>query len=251
MILNDQVIVVAGGAGLIGQAFCEGISKMGGVAVIADVNSAKASEISKGIPKSYYVGMDVTSKDSIGSAIKKVFAEYGKIDAFVNSAYPKVAHYGRHFFDVSYEDFCSMVSQHLGGAFLTSQKFAEFFIKQGYGNIINISSVYGVVPPRFEIYNGTEMTTPIEYAAIKSGLIHMTRYLAQYLKNKNIRVNCISPGGIMDDQPREFVQRYRSHCGSKGMLDSRDLFGALAFLLSTDSQYITGQNIIVDDGFVL
>ena len=158
----------------------------------------------------------------------------------VNAAYPRNKNYGRHFFDVEYEDFCENVSVHLGGYFLTSQQFAKYFAETGCGNIINISSVYGVIAPKFEIYKDTPMTMPVEYAAIKSALIHLTKYMAKYLKDKNVRVNCISPGGILD-----------KHCLSKGMLDPEDIMGALVFLLSDASKFINGQNIIVDDGFTL
>jgi len=126
-----------------------------------------------------------------------------------------------------------------------------YFQKQGYGNIINISSIYGVISPKFEIYNNTGMTTPVEYAAIKSGMLHLTKYMAKYFKGKNIRVNAISPGGILDGQPEEFLKKYNKQCLTKGMLDKNDLNGALVFLLSDMSKFVNGQNLIVDDGFVL
>jgi NAD(P)-dependent dehydrogenase (short-subunit alcohol dehydrogenase family) len=92
---------------------------------------------------------------------------------------------------------------------------------------------------------------PVEYSAIKSGLIHLTKYMAKYLKGKNIRVNTLSPGGILDKQPQEFLNSYKDLSLNKGMLDKEDLTGSLIFLLSDQSKYINGQNIIVDDGFTL
>ena len=139
----------------------------------------------------------------------------------------------------------------LGGYFTTSQQFAKFFKIQGYGNIINISSIYGVIAPRFEVYYGTQMTTPVEYAAIKSGLIHLTKYMAKYFKGMNIRVNTLSPGGIFDSQPEVFLKNYKKECLNKGMLDKGDLNGTLVYLLSNMSKYVNGQNIVVDDGFGL
>jgi len=126
-----------------------------------------------------------------------------------------------------------------------------YFQKQGYGNIINISSIYGVISPKFEIYDNTEMTMPVEYAAIKSGMLHLTKYMAKYFKGNNIRVNAISPGGILDSQPEEFLKKYNQECLTKGMLNGCDLNGTLVFLLSDMSMYINGQNIVVDDGFSL
>lgn len=175
----------------------------------------------------------------------------GKIDALVNCAYPRNKNYVRDFLEVEFQDFCENINIHLGGYFLTCQQFIKFFLKQRHGNIINFSSIYGVIPPRFEIYENTKMIMPVEYAAIKSAIIHLTKYMAKYLKGKNIRVNCISPGGILDKQPEVFLSSYRKYCLNKGMLDKSDVVGIVIFLLSDLSMYINGQNIIVDDGFSL
>ena len=139
----------------------------------------------------------------------------------------------------------------LGGYFLTSQQFAKYFHKQGYGNIINLASIYGVIAPRFEVYNNTPMTMPVEYAAIKSGLIHLTKYMAKYFKGKNIRVNTISLGGIEDKQPEAFLKAYKDFCLNKGMLNAKDVSGTVLYLLSDLSEFVNGQNIVVDDGFTL
>ena len=139
----------------------------------------------------------------------------------------------------------------LGGYFLTSQQFATYFEKQGCGNIINLASIYGVIAPRFEIYDNTPMTMPVEYAAIKSGLIHLTKYMAKYFKRKNIRVNTISLGGIEDKQPEPFLKAYKEFCLNKGMLNAKDISGTVLYLLSDLSEFVNGQNIVVDDGFTL
>lgn len=152
---------------------------------------------------------------------------------------------------MEYSDFVENLSSNLGGYFLASQRYAKYFQKQGYGNIVNIASIYGVVAPKFDIYDETEMTSPVEYAVIKAGLIHLTKYMAKYLKGKNIRINTISPGGILNNQPKQFLKKYNNQCSTKGMLDAKDLNGTLIFLLSDASSYLNGQNIVVDDGFCL
>jgi len=195
--------------------------------------------------------MDITSKQSLISVIDHLHSRYGKISALVNNAYPRNLHYGRAFFEVEYCDFCENISLHLGGYFLACQQFGEYFQKQGFGNIINIASIYGVIAPRFEIYEGTELTMPVEYAAIKSAVIHLTRYLAKMFRGKRIRVNAISPGGVSANQPDAFLERYGCLALNKGMLDPADLTGTLVFLLSEWSTQINGQNLIVDDGFTL
>lgn len=255
--LKDKIIVVTGGAGLIGQEFVKAIILNHGIAIIADIDENRGLTLKDKLSKQLssgvldFVKLDITSVESLQNCIKYIHNKYKKIDAIVNNAYPKSKNYGRKFIDVEYEDFCNILNLNLGGYFLTSQQFSKYFIEQGYGNIINISSIYGVVAPRFEIYKGTAMTTPIEYAAIKSALLQMTKYLAKYFKGMNIRVNAISPGGILDNQPESFLIEYKEKCLNKGMLDPKDLVGTLVYLLSDMSTFVNGENIIVDDGFVL
>ncbi len=255
--LTDKVVVVTGGAGLIGKAFVKTIIENNGIAVIADLDIENAFNVSQELSlalktdKVFPIQMDITSISSISNVIKHIHQKYGKIDALVNNAYPRNKNYGKHFFDVTYEDFAANTSMNLGGYFLSSQQFAYYFKKQGWGNIINIASIYGIIAPKFEIYEGTNMTMPVEYAAIKAGVIHLTKYMAAYFKGLNIRVNAISPGGVYDNQPESFVTAYKKHCLNKGMLYAQDLCGTLIYLLSDMSKCVNGQNIVVDDGFIL
>jgi NAD(P)-dependent dehydrogenase (short-subunit alcohol dehydrogenase family) len=134
---------------------------------------------------------------------------------------------------------------------MATQRFAKYFSNQGHGNILNIASIYGVIPPRFSIYKNLSITSPIEYAAIKSGLIHISKYFTKYYKGKNLRFNTISPGGIFDGHDEDFSKNYSAFCLNKGLLDPNDICGTVSFLLSNESQFINGQNIIIDDGFTL
>lgn len=248
--LKDKIIVVTGGAGLLGSNIVESIVKNNGMAIIADNNMARAEEVASkigGIP--YFI--DITSKESVIDLINQVEAKYTKIDGVINNAYPRNKNYGRHFEEVEYEDFCENTNLHLGGYFLVAQQFAIYFKKQGYGNIINMSSIYGVIPPRFEVYENTPMTMPVEYAAIKAGILHLTKYIAKYYRGQDIRCNSVSLGGIKDGQPDSFLDAYKKFSLNKGMLDSKDITGTIMFLLSNNSQYINGQNLIVDDGWTL
>lgn len=255
--LSNKVIVITGGAGLIGQAFVKAVVENEGIAVIADINPKLGIQIKKALQEELnstnidFVELDITSKSSLQNAIQILQSKYARIDALVNNAYPRNKQYARHFFDVEYDDFVENTGMNLGGYFTTSQQFSLYFKEQGFGNIINISSIYGVIAPKFEIYNDTTMTMPVEYAAIKAGLIHLTKYMAQYFKGLNIRVNTLSPGGIFDHQPEAFLNAYRKECLNKGMLDKSDLQGTLIYLLSDMSKYVNGQNIVVDDGFSL
>lgn len=252
-LVKDKIVVVTGGAGLLGKTFCQEIANNGGVAVVAEYDIAIAQKLCTSLQNDNIVPaqINITDKDSIIALINNISQKYGKIDALVNSAYPRNKNYGKHFFEVTYDDFCENIGMNLGGYFLTSKFFAKYFYEQGYGNIINLASIYGVIAPRFEIYDNTPMTMPVEYAAIKSGLIHLTKYMAKYFKGKNIRVNTISLGGIEDKQPEPFLKAYKEFCLNKGMLNPNDIAGTLIYLLSDLSKFVNGQNIVVDDGFTL
>ena len=244
---NQKVIVITGGAGLIGKSFMDAVSKNKHIAVCADIDPGKKSKQKN----TDYVVLDITSRSSIENAIASIHKKYGRIDALVNNAYPRNKNWGRKFEDVALEDFSDNIHMHLGGYFLCSQLFAQYFKKQGYGNVISMSSIYGVVAPRFEIYDGTNMTMPVEYAVIKSAVIHLTKYMAKYFKGKNIRVNSISPGGTYRNEPQAFVKKYSKNSLNNRMVPSSSITGTLLFLLSDDSSAINGQNIIVDDGWTL
>lgn len=248
----NKVIVITGGAGVIGESFVRSISENDGIAIIADIDFSAAQLLAAKVGgRSEAFILDITDINSITTLINNLMQKYGRIDAVVNNAYPRNKAYGRKLEDVSFADFCDNVDKHLGGYFLVAQQFCLAFRQQGYGNVINISSIYGSIAPRFEVYEGTQMTMPVEYAAIKAGIENLTRYFAQYFKGVGIRINSLSPGGIAADQPNDFIVAYKKKCASKGMLDGKDIGGGLIFLLSDESKYITGQNLIIDDGFSL
>jgi len=254
--LNKKVVIVTGGAGYLGRSFVQAITEHGGIAVIADIDMDASKRLKAEIVVNYpeqveLAKLDITDKNSICDLIDNVKNKYGRIDAVVNNAYPRNANYGNKLEEVTYADFCENTSMHLGGYFLVAQQFALFFRNEGGGNIVNMASIYGTMAPRFGVYDGTAMTMPVEYAAIKASIFQLTRYFAQYFKGENIRVNCLSPGGILDKQPETFLKAYNSYCNEKGMLDPEDMAGPLVFLLSDASKYITAQNLIVDDGFSL
>lgn len=254
---ENKIVVITGGAGLLGQEFSKAVIESNWTPIIADLDQERGQKVTKQLKEQnpncnaeFHI-LNINNKKSVLRLIEDLHQRYGKIDALVNNAYPRNKNYGRKFEDVTYEDFCENLNINLGGYFLTSQQFLNYFCTQGFGNVINISSIYGVIAPRFEIYNNTPMTMPVEYAAIKSALIHLTKYMAKYYKGKNIRVNTISLGGLFDNQPVPFIEEYNSHCLKKGMLNKIDVNGTLVYLLSDLSTFVNGQNIIVDDGFTL
>jgi NAD(P)-dependent dehydrogenase (short-subunit alcohol dehydrogenase family) len=251
--LNGKVVAIVGGAGLLGRAFCAAASDRGATVVVADCDEAAAQRVASGLVggAATAAALDIASTDSVCALIRGMHDRHGRIDAVVNSAYPRNKRYGRRLEDVTYEDFVENTSLNLAGCFLVAQQFAAYFRDQGHGNIVNLASIYGTLAPRFSVYEGTPITMPVEYSAIKAGVIQLTRYFAQYYKAHGVRCNCLSPGGVLDGQAEAFVQAYSRFAGRKGMLDAGDLAGALVFLLSDDSAFVTGQNLVVDDGFSL
>ncbi len=250
--LNKKIVVITGAGGKLGSSFVKALSENGATVIATDINKENFDRLSNINPELIIPEyMDITNKQSIDELIENVITKYGKIDALVNNAYPRNIGYGKKLEEIEFSDFCNNVDMHLGGYFLASQRFAMKFKEQKNGNIINMSSIYGVISPKFEIYDNTQMTMPVEYAAIKSAIIHLTKYFASYYKGLGIRFNSISPGGILDNQPSNFIGSYNKNCLTKGMLNEEDVSGVLIFLLSDDSSYINGQNFVIDDGFTL
>lgn len=252
--LNNKSILIMGAGGLLGSRLVQESLKQQATVIAADINvDAMQSRLEK-------LGVDIDNEnvefkqvnitDEVG--VKAFFADLSDIDGAVNATYPRNKEYGKHFFDVSMRSFNENLSLHLGSAFLFTQQCAAWFKKkQTPLAVVNISSIYGVIAPRFEVYNNTPMTMPVEYAAIKSALLHLNKYIIAYVNDSRFRVNAVSPGGIFDNQPEAFCNAYRSFTHGAGMLDVSEIIGSIMFLLSDHSRYVTGQNIVVDDGFSL
>ncbi|WPE17744.1 oxidoreductase [Candidatus Thioglobus autotrophicus] len=249
--LKEQVIAISGASGLMGRAFAHGVVKNGGKVILGDINDTGSLVDEFGNENAFFADLDVTNIDSINDFFEIGRQKFGKIDGVVHSAYPRSSQWGTRFEDLKPEGLAEDLFGQLGGAILFSQSAVSMFKEQGYGNLIHLSSIQGVSSPKFHHYNGTKMVSPIEYSAIKSGIVSITKYLAKYCSGSNIRVNCISPGGILDNQPEVFLQKYNDSCLGKGMLDAEDVVGTLIYLLSEQSKYVNGQNIIVDDGWLL
>lgn len=252
MTLKNKKILIVGAGGLLGAKTVDILAKQGAYVIAADLskslvtNKLKSLEIDN--EKIILESLDITQSECVDA----LFNKYDDIDGAVNCTYPRNKSYGAHFFDVELDNFNENVSLHLGSAFIFTQKCARYFKKNKRPfSLVNISSIYGVTTPKFEVYENTTMTMPIEYAAIKSAILHISKYTVKYIKDSKFRINSVSPGGIFDGQPNNFLEAYRRSTNGTGMLDVDDVLGAITFLLSDDSKFVTGQNIIVDDGFSL
>jgi NAD(P)-dependent dehydrogenase (short-subunit alcohol dehydrogenase family) len=240
--LNGKIIIVTGGNGLLGREIVNKIKSAGAFCINIDINHETSSDLST-------IKCDITDELQVKHSIEKVIDKYSVIDGLVNNAYPRTPDWGLKFEDIPYTSWQKNVDYQLNSYFFISQQVTSHMEKAEFGSIINIASIYGVVGPNFDIYEGTSMTMPAAYSAIKGGILSFTKYLASYFGSKNIRVNAISPGGIIDGQDSSFIKKYSDMVPLRRMGNPDDISPAVLFLLSNDSKYITGQNIIIDGGW--
>jgi len=250
---NNKTTIITGGAGRIGQSLAIQLVKKKENVLIGDFDKKKLLKIKKTINSEYLeiFHSDLTKIKNIDKFIKFGITKFGKISSAVHCSYPRSKGWGTTFENLKEKYLNEDLSKQLGGTILFSQRIIKYFLKQKKGNLILISSIQGLQPPKFEHYKNLKMTSPIEYSSIKAGIISITKYLSKYFKKKNIRINCVSPGGIKDNQPQLFNKRYKLSCNSKGLLNAEDVADLIDFLLSDKSQYINGQNIVIDDGWSL
>lgn len=240
--LTDKVIIVTGGSGLLGSEMLREVVNRGGTAINFDI---------KNIGEGVFYQVDTTNQEEVRSSIKEVINKYGRIDGLVNNAYPRTEDWGIDFLeDKNLKSWRDNVDLQLNSYVACCQEVLHFMKKQNHGSIVNIASIYGVVGNDLSIYEGTDIGTVAPYSAIKGGLINFSRYLAALYGRFNIRVNCISPGGIFNHQHPTFVKNYEAKVPMKRMGTSKDISAPVTFLLSEDAQYITGQNLVVDGGWV-
>lgn len=239
--LKDKVIIVTGGSGLLGREIVSDLMLKGAVAINADIN--EDTDLKKNNFK-----IDITSEKSIVDGIETISKYYGKIDGLVNNAYPRTEDWGTKFEDISYKSWQKNVDIQMNSTFLFIQKLMPELLKTK-GSIVNMASIYGVVGNDMTIYENTNIGTAAQYSAIKGGVINLTRYLASYYGKQGVRLNCVSPGGIFDNQDALFVSNYEKKVPLGRMGTPNDIAPVVSFLLSEEAKYITGQNIIVDGGW--
>lgn len=239
---RKKVIIVTGGSGLIGNEILNYlVNKNYQVVSLDKADNHKFPDLT--------LRCDLTCENSVLSCIKEVMDKYGAIDGLVNNAYPRTNDWGNKWENILLQSWRDNVDMQLNSTFFITQKISEIMQNQGQGSIVNIASIYGVVGNDFSVYSGTDMTSPAAYSAIKGAIINLSRYLASYLAPYNIRVNCVSPGGIYDKQPEIFIKNYEAKVPLGRLGNPNDISPIVSFLLSDESSYITGQNIIVDGGW--
>ena len=243
-IMTQKIIVITGAKGLLGKEFVNHCRGKGFRVIEADVKTETDLDNDQ-------YQLDITSEESVETCIQAIVAKHGRIDGWVNNAYPRTADWGMPDADLPFESWRKNVDMHLNGYYLCCNKIIKQMKQQGFGSIVNLASIYGVQAPDFSIYEGTQMGNAIIYSAIKGGIVNLTRYLASANGQFGIRVNTVSPGGIFDNQNPSFVANYNKKVPLKRMGLPKDIAPSIAFLLSDDAAYITGHNLMVDGGWTI
>ena len=263
--LRGRVAVITGGAGMLGVKHAEAIADMGGIPVLWDVRADRLATARQALEKTYgapvgAVEVDIADAERVAAATARTLADFGRIDILVNNAAMTVeSDGGNTAYFAPFEEYDPRLWRRaldvtLTGAFLCTQAAGRAMVEAGRGVVLNIGSDVGVISPDHRIYHadgdypGTTFNTPASYATVKAGLIHLTRYLATYWAPKGIRVNALSPAGVYNDHDERFVQQLTRLIPLGRMATKDEYKGAVVFLVSDASAFLTGFNLVMDGG---
>ena len=261
--LEGRNIVITGASGLLGSQYANILSSAGANIILLDINTVKNEKLKSTLVKKYKnkisaYTLDISNQTEVNKISKKVIKDFKKIDGLINNAAytTKGAKEKSDNAFGTFENFPIDIWQksldiNLSGVFFCSQAFGKIMAKQGKGVIVNIASTYGLVGADQRIYGKSGLNLPISYAATKGAIVNFTRYLAAYWHGKNIRVNTLSPGGVMDKtyQEKSFIKKYSDKTILGRMANKDEYNGAMLFLISDASSYMTGANLVVDGGW--
>jgi 2-deoxy-D-gluconate 3-dehydrogenase len=262
--LSERAAVITGGAGLLGAEFCRALAEAGAGVVVADANAEAAHSVAEGLSarelRAVAAPTDVTDPGSVARMTAAALRAFGSLDILVNSAALDPKFDPQHSAEPgsgAFEDFPlpaweQALAVNLTGAFLCCQAAARPMLEQGRGVIVNLCSIYGVAGPDQRLYQRPGQPPqfkPVYYSVSKAGILGLTRYLAAYYAGKNLRVNALTPGGVFNGHDESFVQAYSSRAVLGRMAEKDEMNGALLFLASDASAYMTGANLVVDGGW--
>ena len=265
--ITDRVAVITGGGGMLGEKHAEAIAEMGGVPVLLDIDLRKAEACATHVSETYGVRAlgieaDITQADDVSRALSRALETFSRVDILINNAAndPKVegpgpsgGHWSR-LENFPLEVWNRDIAVGLTGAFLCSKTFGAEMARRGKGVIVNVASDLGVIAPDQRIYREPDTLSdqqpvkPVTYSVVKAGVLGLTRYLATYWPDRAVRVNAISPGGVYTNQDEAFVQRLSNLIPLGRMAFKDEYKGAIIFLCSDASSYMTGANLVVDGG---
>lgn len=259
--LTGKTAVVTGGAGILGREFCAGMAEFGASVAVVDLDGDAAAGLAAELESAFGrravgVACDVTKPDSVAAMVARVEGELGPIDVLHNNAAGKTRDPAAFFTvleEFALETWHEVMAVNIDGMFLVAQAVGGGMAARGRGSIIQTASIYGVMAPDQRIYEGSEyegraINTPPVYSASKAAVIGLSRHLATYWAPRGVRVNSLTPGGVESGQNETFKARYAARVPLGRMARADEMVGALVFLASDASSYVTGQNIVVDGG---
>lgn len=260
--LNGKTVLVTGGTGILGRHFCKGLAASGADVAIVDLDQTSLTEFAVELSREFMVkargyACDISDEPQVESLVTNVVKDFGKIDVLHNNAASKSSNLDEFFAPLesfSLKAWREIMQVNVDGMFLMAKHVGKYMVEHGiHGSIIQTASVYGVVAPDQRIYEGSryldrQISSPAVYSASKAAVVGLTRYLATYWGEKGIRVNTLTPGGVESGQNDEFKRRYSNRVPLGRMAKADEMVGALVFLASDSSSYVTGQNLVVDGG---
>ncbi|MBI2860207.1 MAG: SDR family oxidoreductase [Chloroflexi bacterium] len=267
--LSGRVAIITGGAGLLGLEYADVLAEAGADIVVADFRREACQEAAEEICRRHGVRalpvpVDVTDEQQVEAMTARVMETFGKIDILVNNAAltakggsTGLSGYLSPFEEYPLDAWERSLKVNLTSMFLCSRAAGREMARRNRGVLVNISSIYGVVGPDPRLYEGTtnpyaasgKLSAPVSYAAAKGAVLSLTRYLATYWADRNIRVNALTPGGVYEQHDDTFVKNYAYRTPLGRMADKGDYRGAMLFLVSDASSYMTGANLVVDGGW--
>tara|TARA_A100001011_G_scaffold396755_1_gene495496 strand:- start:114 stop:854 length:741 start_codon:yes stop_codon:yes gene_type:complete len=246
--MKNKTVILIGSEGLIGKNFKNFLLNKNFNILCLDIKKKPNHKISN---KIIYLKKNVNNPKALLEAIKLSDKKFAGIDYVIDCSYPSMI-VDRKTKRNNYQLLKKSISNNISSPIMICEIFCEYFKnKKKSGNLILLSSIQGVMAPKFKHYLKTNMNSPVEYTALKFGIVGIVKYFAKLYGEFNINVNCISPGGILNKQPKIFIKNYKNDCLVKGMLDPDDLNSALEFLMNENSKMVNGQNLIIDDGWSL
>ena len=247
--LKKKTAFVVGGSGLIGSETCNALNEFGAKVVNLDLNKNK--KIIYDNKDIIFEKFDISKVQRLTNTYNKLVKKHGVPDIFVNSSYPRTKDWNNNSFKkIKYQSFSQNIKIHLNTFSWLTKLVADSMVKKNKtGTIIQLSSIYGIVGQNLEIYKGTKMQESMTYSIIKGGINNLTKQMASYYGKHNIRINSLCAGGVLDNQNKLFLQKYRKIVPLKRLADSSEIASSILFLSSEASSYITGSMFVVDGGW--